>query len=415
MKFPNFFEKKNEIPKNYQEAFKALASELIFTEKFDLDITPENLIMISRKIQEDFIKLDEDLQNQRRDELHELINWKAMAVLIKEGAPEGPAKEDFQMVEKEHMEMPEDAFLERKTAYFGAMQTIDQFVNYYGWGFTPALAKDAGKLSIGRNCFGYTISLGALCRRRGIKIDMGISTDHPYVIAYLKEGPWLADGQTEPRKILGKFEDHGNYKIYRPAKEDKIDAEMIMVEDFDKGVIYEVLENMEALRQISIGGEAVLQPNSLEVGKEIAEKHKETLRKIDWKDLQAKLLPDVKKSFDDNKKEWLHEVERIADLRERHHAENIFHSLLKFAQQATSFAGKDFQEGQKAILLEAQNYKTEIADLIFRNKSLPENVPADTKNFFNSLAESIKGAPPEIAKIFYSILDRKFVDKPTGE
>jgi len=394
---------KNEMPKNYQEAFQDLANKLIFTESTDIEINKENIKAISEKIQQEYIHLYEDLQIERTQDIYNFFG------IEKE-------KRNFLLVREDKMKMSERDFIEYVTAMLTAHRVVDCDVDYYNWGFTPKLAQMAEGLKIGKNCFGTTTFVGSLCKKRGINIDMGITPDHPYVIAYLPDGIYALDGQSKEQKLSGKFEDHGSYKIYRTTEEDDILAKMIMVQNFDNAVLYEILENMEVLRQVSLDKKGVVLPGSYESGAKIASDNKEIVQKINWKDLQSKLFPEISKSFLDHKEEWSQEVSRMASKRKKFYAENIFIDIAQDAQQETSFREQEFGEGQKALGTLFKQYKNEIVQFLKNNVNFNDSVPEDVKNYFTYLKTEVgKQKESEIATEVYDLIENKLFDKIANE
>ncbi|MES2416300.1 MAG: hypothetical protein V4504_01210 [Patescibacteria group bacterium] len=397
MKWPEMMSR-NEMPKNYQEAFKNLANKLIFTEPTDMLINKENIKAISQKIQDESIDLDDNLQTERRRATNRLIG-------IKTEVPK------FSMLEG-IINKSEKDFLEDISATTIALNVIDDGVQYHTWGFTPKLAKNAGEKDINRNCFGMTTFIGALCNKRGIKIDMGITPDHPYVIAYLEDGSYIADGQNKLKKLTGNFEEHGNYKIYRPTKEDKLLTKMIMIEDFDQALIYETFENIEILRQISLGKKDITLPGSYEEGMKIADENKELLQKIDWRDMQKKLFPEIHKSFIENKKDWEEEIKRMGDKRKQYFAENTFFEMSEDAKKFVLLR-EDLKDKWKDINLVFKKHKEEIIEFLFKNIDFKKTTPDEVKLYFYYIKSQVekKGNNEVIPKDVYNVIENLLFDK----
>jgi hypothetical protein len=389
----------NELPKNYQEAFTDVLNKLVFTEPANISITRENVKTISQKIQDEYIDLDDSLQTKRRAYLNNMFK-------IKEEEPK------FSIL-AQAMDKPEKDFIEHMTMITGAYQQIDDGVQYYNWGFTPKLAQNANGKDIGRNCFGVTSFIGAACKKRGIKIDMGITPDHPYVVAYLDDGVYLADGQNHLQKVSGSLEEHGDYKIYRPTEEDKLLQKMIMIENFDDAVVYAVLENIEVLRQVSLGNKDITLPGSYEKGVEIATANKELLQKVDWKDVQKKLFPEIDKSFLDNINEWSTEVKKVSEHRKESFIQHLFIELSHKALSETSFKDKTEEELAEMGKL-FQQHEKEILQFLKIGAPFAETIPDDIQKYFSSIkAGAEKQTEPGAIENLYKIIEEMLVDKTT--
>lgn len=399
MKF-KWFESKsnsNELPKNYQEAFADVLNKLVFTEPANIPITRENVKTISQKIQDEYIYIHEELQMERRN------MFKFLHDETKEPR--------YKLLGEKEMDMSEEDFLENFIETIRAINVVDDGHNYYSWGFTPKLAEGIDKGSISKNCFGMTTFIGALCQKRGLKVDMGITPDHPYVFVHTKNGIYIADGQTKTQKTIGFFEEHGDYKIYRPTKEDDVLTNMIMVENFDDAVVYAILENIEVLRQVSLGNKDITLPGSYEKGMEIANENKELLQKVNWKDMQKKLFPEIDKSFLDNIGEWSTEVKKVSEHRKESFIQHLFMGLSHKALGETSFKGKSEEE-----LIEMGNmflkYGNEIMQFLKNGISFDGTVPDDVQKYFSSIkAGAEEQTEPGATENLYKIIEEMLVDK----
>ncbi len=415
-----------EIPLKYQEAFSELSKKLIFTEPIDIKLSKENIGLISRKIQNEFIHLEDSNQKLMRNHLYSLIknikiiNTNDNSVETPMSSEEYSIAPDYETVYNQILNRTktEEEFLEQFTDFYVKPPVYDASHQYDGWGFTPKLAKkpdedfkDAGTHKVTRNCLGTIIGLGAYFNKKGFKFDMGITPDHPYAVVYLSSGTYFAD-ISGVQKITGNLEDHGTYKIYRPTGEDDIVQRMVVIHNFDNGVLYETLENMEVLRRMSLGDSIQNLPNTKEEGLIIAEENKEILQKINWKDLQARLFPEISKSFLENKEEWAKEVDYIARERPKQYAQNVFFKAAIFAQRETTFKGEPFKESQLVLLKEFKKFQTEIIEFIRFGVPFGPKVSENTKNYFTSIKDEIlKEKSPETRELVNQIIEKKIIDK----
>ncbi len=428
-----FFKRKEsatEIPKNYQEAFKDLGNKLIFNEPFDEAISKENVVQISQKIQKEFLSLDERHQKA----IGKNINFEIITPMTEEDAEKfggvfgeilkNAVKKQvdisfdyekmYEKMMQQHLALSEKNFLIEKTSHIGIYSTF-----YEGWGFTPKLAnyldwddKDPG-FKVARNCFGNAQTLGAYCKLKGIKIDMGIAADHPLIIAYLEDGVYRADAG-RLKKLEGTLVEESSYKIYRPVPEDKLHDKMIMIHDFDKALVYELLENMEVLRQLSLGEKSLTLPKQYDGGMSIASKNKDILQKINWKDLQFRLFPEIAASFSVHNKEWSEEVEHMRTLRKEWYIDEIFEKATYIGKNATHFKEMGFQKAQELMIEESRTHREDIVKFLKEDMQFKENVSENIKNFFTAFKEEIKKEnEPDVIDEAYKIIENVLFDKKT--
>jgi hypothetical protein len=410
---------KSEIPKNYQEAFKGIANALIFNESVDINISKDSIKSISQKIQQEYLALDEGVQIKRREDMDTLLD--GMIEKFQETYDEKIDKpkiyeENFSYINSDHMKMPEEEFIKYANDIPRFYSAYDDGVKYYQWGFTPKLSKEAKGLDVGKNCFGTTVFVGSLCKKRGLNIDMGVTPDHPYVVAYLSDGIYALDGMSEVKKLDGIFEDHGDYKIYKTEEKDKILSKMLIIQNFDDSVLYETLENIEVLRQISLGNKDISLPGNYDEGLIIANKNKDLIEKINWKDLQNKLLPKIDKSFSDNKDEWMSEVSRVALERKKMYIEKIFLDIARKAQEKTSYHGQDFKESQKTLGPLFKKYNESIIQFLTHGTLFEEGTPDDVKNYFSYVKTELEKQKEDgISLKIIEFIESKLIDKTAKE
>ncbi len=193
---------------------------------------------------------------------------------------------------------------------------------YFGWGFTPKIASDYEveqqktgedhKIRLNYNCFGNAAYIGAICRKRGLVTRFGMTPDHPFIIVDLPDGPYLYD-MSRPRKMYGTFEERNGYSVYIPDRKDKLAQKLILVHDFRRALIYEILENVEALRRTLAASDDKVQLllGELKHGLQLAEEYRSVVTKTSWSQLQHKLFPEISRSFYENKDAWEKEMVTI--------------------------------------------------------------------------------------------------------
>jgi hypothetical protein len=237
---------------------------------------------------------------------------------------------------------------------------------------------------------------------------MGITADHPFAIVDIEGKTYLASlyGIHEAK---GTFEPHGGYKTYTPSPEDKIPYKLMTVWNFDEALVYELLENLEVLRQISLGNEIENLPRTLESGKQIAEQYKDQLQATSWRDIQNKVLPELSEYFRDTDNTWKLEVDRVGVER---WTNELFKQVMEAGQSATTLKDLPFDEFKKQFLPIAKEHKKTVADLMTSDTEPPSETPLDVVNFAKRAREAISAIDiPELRDEVTRGFLRPFVEK----
>ena len=401
------------------EAFKELARQLIFNEPSFMILSPDTIPMIAHKLCSEMIALESRSQLKLLKEMDSFIitgpdDFREEFSLKRE-YDEKTLNHYLSLLDKKDdggNNVSDYIFLHLFTDQYISRDILDQVHIYDKWGFTPKLSEipkvgeeypELAKYAIRKNCVGTTIGLGAYFKRKGLHVELGITSDHPYVIAHLSNGTYCVSN-SGVRKISGEFEHKDGYKIYRPTEDDNIGSKIILVHDFDHGIVHEVLENMEVLRLISYGIDATNLPETFASGVELSNRYKAVLRLANWKKIQGKLFPDITRSFDENRIEWEAECLRIKKLREENHPKNVLHMAAEAGLQRTSFFGKDFRESQKTIVKLSVPYRKHIYDFLENNIQFPDTTPKDIVSFYTAARDVIVKERYETQIAVYTII-----------
>ncbi len=363
------------ISRHYQEAFRSLANALIFTNPVDITISRKNIRSISQKIQEQFIGLDTSHQEQL-DKLFTLGGEPINRCILSD----------------RYLQMDDVQFVEDFSKIFKYFQGISDDIGYSGWGCTPRLASGANGMTIARNCLGIITTLGAYFKKKGIAIEFGLGADHPFIFAHTDDGMYVTDGFC-PRKMVVPLNDYGSYKLYRPSDEERTLHQMVFVFNFDDAVLYTVLESMEALRRMSLGEKGIHLPGGYESGMAIAEPHAELLQKINWKDLQAHLFPEMTAAFRSHCQEWSEEVSLIHTHRKKQDIAHLLAQGINLAMEELNHASPDESGLKKAlhhVLLAASIHETEVSSFLREGKSFSGAVHPDVVGFFSILEQKLR-------------------------
>lgn len=392
MLFKNSFENhKNNENREGKKAFERLAKELIFTENREVDLCVENIPRISISIQEELMRLSNQARANFLSSYHDLIvrldkmdesNDSKKAGLLEEQSIMGAHR---RIIEQKGEKMVSLESLKSICMLFYGIRSGD---GYYGYGFTPALvaenSKDPEQFRL--NCLGVTASLGAYCKSIGFDLKMVITPDHPSLLVDVEGKKYLID-ISQPEIISDDcIEEMDGYSIIR------YDERLMMVHDFDKGYLYEVLENFSVLRNIVLNRSHDFLPGSEKEGRELAERHKDVLCAYDWHKLQLEFFPDIEKSFQENESLWKAEIERVRDVRREQYVDTKMLEAIKFAIKADhEMSRKGQSEANEEIRDLSREYRDDILNFLRQDTVLPDGMPVSLIIFYKSIKEFLNG------------------------
>ena len=430
----DIFGKRETPTRQEQLAFNSLANALIFEKPTDFKLSQKNVPALSHLLQDSFLQQDEQHDRAKHDYVDALItkslgdfakntagkNTVEMGIAKPDSSDEPAAKETPKGPPPEPRSEAE-AFLSAARFYVSMLQ-LDESNAYGAWGFTPKLAgmrtKDAGLPfeKDGKNCFGTVQGLGALCRERGFSYEMGLTADHPFAIVNVEGVVYLASN-FGIHEAKGTFETHDGYKMYKPSPADKLPYKLMAVWNFDEALVYELFENFEVLRQMSLGNDIENLPGTERRGMQIAQENKELLQATSWRALQEKLTPRLTKYFRDHQEEWADEIDKIISTRE---IKRFFKEVLVSAQSVTSFKDESFDSFKKIFLPVVKMYGKALTDLILSNIECAPGTPEEVVLFAKRAQELLAAIPfPELREAVTKEFLRPFtIDKKdvlTGE
>lgn len=404
------------LDRKEQRAFAELADALIFEAPQNFKLSRETVPELSHRIQDAFLAQDERHEKGKQQMVDDIFQSikpivqrdvaerkeRGEAEPVKEVKPEESAKEKAEKPQK----TPAEQFLSEIYIYIG-MRRFEESNAYGAWGFTPKLSGLRTKEKNfyfgmdGKNCLGVTQALGGMFRRMGLHFEMGITADHPFALVQFEDKTYLASlyGIAE---IKGKFEYKNGYKMYIPAEGDNIPESLMLVWNFDEALVYQVLENVELLRQISLGNVVVRLPGTQERAKEIATRYKDVLQGADWRKIQSKVAPELSQYFEDENKSWELEVDRISIER---HVKHVVKNILEAGHEATSMKDLTFDEFIDKFLPVAKEHGKTIAEIVMSDAIAPEGTPADVVIFAKTAREGLSlievpEVKDEIARLF---------------
>jgi hypothetical protein len=389
----------HEITPEEQEAWERLSNELIFTHHVGVPIAPEYVTEISEEIQDDFVELKEAERHQQITGLIALLD-KHLG-----GHHSSNLGDQMSMLDSDTLKSSPQEFIAKFKKSL-SMETSDS--GYFGWGFTPKLAsKGQDEIKIQMNCLGQAITLGGYCKKVGIRVEMGITPDHPYVIANIDGKKYLIDNTGEPKDLTDGLEQKDGYSIYRPQRENLEETQnrMIIIQDFDQAVLYQTLENFAVLSNLARDEHIYILPGSKTEGENIAREHREALLQTDWQELQTKLFPNLVKSFHENSEEWSKEIQRVKNLRVKQYKGTVLSDAFHNAIKLTSMKDTDFDNAFPEIIKQARVFK-DVVMLYLRNGiEMNNDVPKDLILFFQSVREFIEKEDKQAKVILYNSIE----------
>ncbi len=399
---------KKKISKYYQNAFRDLANALIFIEPIDWNISHENIRMISDKIQKEFMWLDTHHQKKLNTTIEDLFSNLNLVNDKNDSKIEKQEKKDHMLLSEHYIKMEEREFLKEFRILFSCCRVAPSDIGYYGWGFTPKLSMFNKKVTFSCNCFGTAVSLGSYFRKKGLRIAFGITVDHPYVVVYIDNDIYITDSSKEIR-LHGTMDSYSNYEVYYPAEDENMLHQMMMIFDFDHAILYEILENMEVLRQLSLGEKKTHLPNTYDLAMELIAPYKKIIEKINWKDLQVRLFPDMVQAFEKQNEKWSQEILRVADLRRKQYIKKCFdRAVLVAFKKANVFMHESTEIGVHLLFVDSDWYRTEISKFLREGTPFPDEVWEHIRVFFTTLKEEL-----EKEKILIPLIG--FIEKMIGK
>jgi hypothetical protein len=192
----------------------------------------------------------------------------------------------------------------------------------------------------------------------------------------------------------------------------------MLIHDFDNCVLYEILENMEMLRLISLGIDKTRLPETFDEGFAIANDFADILQKIDWKSLASKLFPDITRSIVENNDDWQKELEQMIPIRKQHHAENVFFLATKEAQKETEYKHFEYRKGQNAFYEELRRWRFEddVVDYFRKDKAFTHPWMTSTiQAYFKVVKSALEKEKSDIREICIGLIEKKLIQKPNKQ
>ncbi len=310
-----------------QKAWHKVASDLIFVNDPHIDLTRANADQISEAIQQEMLELP-ITQRGKIKTVEKAIQQAFEKLGIDPEGVEVSGEETRTLDSINHL------------AFANASDP------YQDWGFTPKLAEDS-KGGSSLNCLGRAIALGTELKDEGFAVRMAITPDHPYIVVEFENKHYLLGyNKSGSFDIENITESKEGFEIVRipEDKDHNGQPRVLLVTDFNKAVLHEILENIAVLEQASKGKELYFLPNTDSKREELLAKHKNVLEAADWKLIQGKIFPDMQHMFESE--EWRTEVLRMQNLRDEQHRTKFW---INAFQETFEILRERYQGTQKKI------------------------------------------------------------------
>lgn len=417
----------NEITTEMQDAFAEIGRRLIFTGTQKFPLSKRNAKAISQQIQDEFIEGFDRNYFRMCAPLHNLIIDFGKQIHKedpKETVPTLHPEFSIKFSDKNNKDDPK-AYIRNILAYLwiqGHQDDTWDNLMYKARGYTPKLAFASEELTIisEMNCLGYNIYLGSLCKNvLNIPTYFGIAPDHPFTFVVIGEHTYIIDGQSSSRGIQrakGKILECDGYTIYYPRnKKEHRATQMVFVHDFDNAVLYEILENLEALKQAAQGNVGVLLPTYRDNVLSVVEEHREFLIKGAWKEMQRIIFPEIYNSFIQHAQRWHTEVSRVRKVRQRGHIRHetlqAWKKILSKAAIAAGWSELKHKELADTIAKCRKENKIGIIKYLFEGASEIKGAPSNITAYYRVIFEETEKLPSEMRQIIQNDLRNSYFDK----
>ncbi len=276
--------------KEIVEAFNALAF-----------ITPRSLSSISTV---------EELSHEVQNDYLEAFNY----FLIMNGKPKNYLKDiskTFCSADEPLIAIPLFPHELLIKSYMEAMNTYDGS----GIGFTPLLSTHHDDLIKGFNCLAKTIILGALIKKLGYSIKLGLMVDHAAVLIVRPEGYYYCRIDQQSFTLLGgSYQQHDLYEWYTTVPADNLLFHHIAVQNFEIGILNGICENFAFLKVVN---HIEVDPHEKRMRAIMNEEYSfnQLLTSIDWQQLQIYYFGKMDAYRQEHEIEFLVECESVREHR----------------------------------------------------------------------------------------------------
>jgi hypothetical protein len=293
-------------------AFKDILNALVFKEPRDIIVSKDTILDISQLIQDDFI----DVFNEKYDKF--IKKNRNLLTVDSRALHKKTSKLKFKLTKSIKNEMiPKKFFdstkevrdirkeIKRILCYF--IKSSGKSVNMYNKvGFTPKIMSMNKNPIGGLNCMGTNLLLGSFLKKIGLQVKLAITAEHPFLVTEIENRNILVDGvfhKKSPLYANGAWKHAPNYSVYYPYAHE-YPYNISYVGNFDKMVVYETLENLQAMKEFLEGNRKALLPGYIESFEELLPNFKDLIQKGNWRRIQNTLFPEIYFYFLEHASEW---------------------------------------------------------------------------------------------------------------
>ncbi len=399
-------------------AFKDILNALVFKEPRDITVSKDTILNISQLIQDDFIDVFELKYSKYKSITNnysiDLIN-KTLAGKweISESESKKVLKNEWKYFNLSEAKNDPKKYIESIIAHFAVWREISSETMYVKTGFTPKIMSQTNSKIGGLNCMGTNLLLGSFIKRLGLSMEFALTTDHPFMLVEIDNQKYIVDGIGGLQKAEGSFSFLLTHSIYYPTDDEYSLYRIAYVNNFDNLVIYEILENFQALKEHLQGNTKALLPGYKEDANKTIQDYQALILKGDWRKIQNAWFSDINSYFEENSKIWTEEFLRVRQLRDMDYLDDKFAeectSVLDKAKEASGIEDNDIRGIPNLLSIFLQStypflcYRDRLAlirKIITKQAEIPSTITGHQRNFLDNLREILCGEDANHKTIF---------------
>jgi len=261
-----------------------------------------------------------------------------------------------------------------------------------GWGFTPKLALEKEEGVHGFDCTGATITLGAICEKYNIPMEVGIEINHAIIIADIDGEKYYADARNNNFfKIKTTPEKFEHYELYKLSENEKnktaLNYSLIATSTLDEFIGDAILGNIIELKNLSLEKESDI-PSGDQGAKIIAQKYKKDLIKDDWDIIHNKLYPHVEDYLKDSKELWKNEEIRVKTFMEENYLKKVLDNVILETEKSLGHSKEDLENIYPQIISELKGKILEVINFL-KGSEIPDSLSQLSEKYIKELKKNI--------------------------
>ncbi|HRH30504.1 MAG TPA: hypothetical protein PK886_00340 [Candidatus Paceibacterota bacterium] len=416
-------------------AFKDILNALVFKEPRNVAVNKNTILDISQLIQNDFIDVFNLKYSKYRTKTNNIINSINLTTETLAGKWKTPDNKSKKVLKTKWKyfnlsEAKKDPkkYLESIIANFAVWIGGNVTNMHAKTGFTPKIMSQTNSEIGGLNCLGTNLLLGSFIKKLGLPMEFALTTEHPFMLVEIDNQKYIVDGIGGLHKAEGSFSFLLTHSIYYPTDREYPLYSIAYVGDFDKLVIYEILENFQALKEHLQGNTKALLPGYKEDANKTIQEYRELILKGNWRKIQHAWFSDINSYFEENSKIWTEEFIRVRKLRDVNYLDNKFAeeciSILDKAKEASGIENSGIRDipNQLSLFLQSAHpllcYRDRLAlimKIITKQAEIPPTITGLQRNFLDNLREILCGEDVNHKTIFVLPIAEQLTLQPSFE